>query len=201
VAWCRCRIKKALVLLCAAAFVASCTHSSPDDGNVNYSPSTSTANPDDSLIAVHNPADLAFVRDMLTHHRQARDLMASAGENTTNSDVLASAQQLTTAQQTENQALTAWLMQWGDDPYDYDGMDTLTPGMVNQATMNRLRSLQGLEFDRLWLQSVLAYHQGAMEMAQSEVAMGQNPDAVAMANSILSTRPSEIDRIRKLLGD
>jgi uncharacterized protein (DUF305 family) len=137
---------------------------------------------------------------MLTHHRQTRDLTASAAEGTTNSDVLASAQQMAAAQQTENQALIAWLMQWGDDPYDYDGMDTLTPGMVNQVTMTRLRSLQGVEFDKLWLQSVVAYQHGAMEMAQNEVKKGQNPDAIAMANSILSTRPAELDKLRQLLN-
>ena len=200
VACCRYRIDAALRVLGAAALVAACGNSPSGDNSVNYSPTTTAANDANSLTAVHDAADLAFVRNMLTHHRQARDLTAIAAQNTTNPDVLSIGQQLVTGQQTEILALTAWLTQWGDDAHDYEGMDALTPGMVNQATMNKLRTLRGADFDRLWLQSALAYHQGAVEMARNEVAQGQSSDPVAMANSILTTRPAEMDKIRKLLG-
>ena len=48
-------------------------------------------------------------------------------------------------------------------------------GMVDDATMIKLRSLKGAEFDTLWLQSMISHHQGAIEMADTEIADGQQP--------------------------
>ena len=50
-------------------------------------------------------------------------------------------------------------------------------GMVDEATMAKLETLKGAEFDTLWLQSMIGHHQGAIEMAKAELANGQNVDA------------------------
>ena len=76
-------------------------------------------------------------------------------------------------------------------------------GMVDEATMARLESLKGAEFDTLWLQSMIGHHQGAIEMAKAEVANGENVDAKGLANDIIDhaagrDRPDEADAGRRL---
>jgi uncharacterized protein (DUF305 family) len=122
--------------------------------------------------------------------------------NTTNPAVLALANQIASAQLAEIQVFKAWLVQW-DQPlapaqggHDAMGM----AGMVDQATMDRLKATQGPEFDKLWLQSMIAHHQGAIAMAQQEVAHGQNQDAISVANTIIGTQQAEIDKMKQLLG-
>jgi uncharacterized protein (DUF305 family) len=74
------------------------------------------------------------------------------------------------------------------------------PGMVDEATMARLTSLEGSEFDQLWLQSMIGHHQGAIEMAKTEIANGANVDAKSIAQNIVTTQQAEIDQMNQLLG-
>lgn len=63
----------------------------------------------------------------------------------------------------------------------------------------RLRNAEGTEFDRLFLEGMIQHHQGAIEMAEHELETGTNPDAMAMAESIVSAQQAEIDHMRELL--
>jgi uncharacterized protein (DUF305 family) len=47
---------------------------------------------------------------------------------------------------------------------------------------------------------MISHHQGAIEMAQAEVAHGQNPDTITMAKSIITDQQAEIDRMEQMLG-
>ena len=61
------------------------------------------------------------------------------------------------------------------------------------------RALQGADFDTLWLQSMIAHHQGAIDMANTEIASGQNPDAVGVAKSIVASQQAQIDQMNQML--
>lgn len=71
---------------------------------------------------------------------------------------------------------------------------------MDAATMTRLESLQGAEFDTLWLQSMIAHHEGAIAMAKTELADGTNPDAKALAQHIIDGQQAEIDQMKTMLG-
>jgi uncharacterized protein (DUF305 family) len=66
--------------------------------------------------------------------------------------------------------------------------------------MTKLESLQGAEFDTLWLQSMIAHHEGAIEMAQTEIASGANDDAKRLAQGIVTTQQGEITQMKQILG-
>jgi uncharacterized protein (DUF305 family) len=69
--------------------------------------------------------------------------------------------------------------------------------MVDEATMAKIQSLRGAEFDTLWLQSMISHHQGAIEMAKAEVANGQNEDVKRMAQTMIDTQQAEIAQMLK----
>ena len=73
-------------------------------------------------------------------------------------------------------------------------------GMVDDATMARLQTLKGEEFDTLWLESMISHHQGAIEMAKAEVANGQNVDVKGMAQTMVDTQQGEIGQMKQMLG-
>jgi uncharacterized protein (DUF305 family) len=120
--------------------------------------------------------------------------------NTANRQLIALAQKITGEQEPEMQAFTAWLLQWDQNPNADNAMHGTMPGMVDQATIDKLHTLNGPDFDKLWLQSMISHHQGAIEMAQAEIAHGQNPDAIGMAKSIITTQQAEIDQMKQMLG-
>ena len=66
--------------------------------------------------------------------------------------------------------------------------------------MAKLASLNGAEFDTLWLQSMIGHHQGAIEMAKAEIANGENVDAIGLAKTIVDTQQAEIDQMKQMLG-
>lgn len=47
---------------------------------------------------------------------------------------------------------------------------------------------------------MIAHHDGAVKMAQSEVTGGKNADAVTLAKSIVASQESEINDMRALLA-
>ena len=79
-----------------------------------------------------------------------------------------------------------------------DGMQM--PGMVDDGTMSKLESLKGAEFDTLWLQSMIGHHEGAIEMANTEIADGANADAKTLAQEIVTAQQAEIAQMKQMLG-
>ena len=73
------------------------------------------------------------------------------------------------------------------------------PGMMSDAQMQQLTDASGAEFDRLFLEMMIMHHQGAIEMANTEIAEGSNPEALALAESITTSQTAEITEMQQLL--
>jgi len=56
-----------------------------------------------------------------------------------------------------------------------------------------------MDFDRMWLTMMIVHHEGAIEMSQTELAEGVNPEARQLAESIIATQQAEIDEMRAML--
>ena len=73
------------------------------------------------------------------------------------------------------------------------------PGMTSDADMQQLAAASGTEFDRLFLQQMIVHHQGALEMADTEIAQGSNAAALALAQSIKTSQTAEISEMEQIL--
>ena len=73
-------------------------------------------------------------------------------------------------------------------------------GMMSPGDMDALTNAQGVEASRLFLTGMIRHHQGALTMAQDEIANGEFPDAIAMAKSILVSQQKEIDTMNQILA-
>ena len=162
--------------------------------------------------AAHNDADVMFAQMMIPHHSQAIEMsdMLLAKEGIPE-EVTALAEQIKAAQGPEITQLESWLEQWGE-PTDMPGMDMdegmdgmegmegmEMEGMMSEEDMQALSDAQGTDAARLFLEQMIAHHEGAVDMAQTEIEDGQFPDAVEMARTIVDTQQQEIDTMRQLL--
>jgi uncharacterized protein (DUF305 family) len=198
------RIAAALVALAAALFVSACGGSQPaSDEHAGHTQSETDQAPVISgEPAGFNDADVSFATNMVPHHQQAIELSALVPDRTTNPELLALASQIQAAQEPEIATMKAFLVQWneggesGHEGHDMAGME----GMVDAATMSRLESLNGAEFDTLWLESMIAHHEGAIGMAETELADGENVDAKGLAQHIIDGQQAEIDQMKTMLG-
>ncbi len=81
---------------------------------------------------------------------------------------------------------------------DHSGHDT--GGGMGMDT-GALAAASGAEFDRMFLTQMIAHHQGAVAMAETEIADGQNTDAIALAESIRDSQNAEIGEMQALLTE
>jgi uncharacterized protein (DUF305 family) len=187
--------------------VAGCssdTSDMPMDGHsMGASNSSSVPSTQADASAQFDDADVMFARMMYPHHAQAIEMAAMVEGRTDNPDVVALASAIEAAQQPEMERMTAWLAEWGQPApsSDMGEMDHGSgTGMMTQQDMDALTAATGPEFDRRWLTMMIEHHEGAIEMANSEIADGSNPDAQEMARTIVATQQQEIDTMRVLLG-
>lgn len=178
---------------------ASHDHSAHDHGTTSVTGSTA-ASP-------FNSVDVNFVTMMIPHHAQAVELSGLVDGRTTNAELITLAGNIKNAQQPEIDAMKTMLRSWGhgDDqaPGNGHGGHGEMAGMVDDATMAKLKTLSGADFDTLWLQSMIGHHQGAIEMAKTEIGRtggGVNHDAKELAQSIITGQQAEIDQMKGMLG-
>jgi uncharacterized protein (DUF305 family) len=186
----------------AGAFVAGCS------GNTGSSTGTGAAPTTASSPAVsgesYNDADIAFVQGMIPHHAGAVDMAQLAGDRASNAEVKELARRIEQAQGPEIEQMRGFLAAWGvpEQAEGTGGMDHGNmghSGMMSEEQVQALENAQGPEFDRMFLEMMIEHHDGAVEMAQTEVAEGQNPDAQALAQKIIGDQQAEIAEMQELL--
>jgi uncharacterized protein (DUF305 family) len=194
------RVAAVLAAVAAALFLSSCS-SPASDGHAGHEHS------DEPVItgqpAGYNADDVAFATNMIPHHQQAVDLSAMVPDRSTNAQLVALAKQISAAQEPEINVMKVFLVQWNENPdtnSGHSGHASSMQGMVGEATMTKLTSLNGAEFDTLWLESMISHHQGAIEMAKAEIANGDNVDAKTLAKNIVTTQEAEIGQMKQMLG-
>ena len=64
---------------------------------------------------------------------------------------------------------------------------------------NQLEAASGPEFDTMFLQMMIAHHEGAIADAQTELAEGSNPQAKELAQQIVDDQRAEIAQMQQLL--
>ncbi|KUI19763.1 DUF305 domain-containing protein [Mycobacterium sp. GA-1285] len=195
------RLAAVLVAFATTLMLASCTSAS--DGHTDQEHSDEPAI--SGQPAGYNADDVAFATNMIPHHEQAVELSALVPDRSTNPELKALAEQISKAQEPEIRTMQVLLVQWKENPDadtghgGHQGHGGAMEGMVDDATMAKLQTLSGPEFDTLWLQSMIAHHQGAIEMARAELANGENVDAKRLAQTIVDTQQAEIDQMNQML--
>lgn len=186
------RVAAVVAALGAAAAASACQHPSPGP---SAQPPTDTA-----VVSApdHDAADVAFLQNMLAHHQQGIAVSAMAAGRTGSAQLAAFAQRITSEQRTELDGFRAQLMQWEEPLAPSSG--TTPDGMVDQGTLDKLQTLRGADFDKLWLQTLIAHHRGAISMARTEIASGQSPDIISIAKSVAASQQAQIDEMNQMLG-
>ncbi|MDV7354097.1 DUF305 domain-containing protein [Rhodococcus oxybenzonivorans] len=192
----------------AALVLAGCGTDSSDPSSSGASPTSRSlsisAEAGSGAEAQFNDADITFLRGMYPHHAQAVQMAEMVDGRTDNAELLALAQRIEAAQAPEMDQITGLLGQAGDTAptsTGHEGMDHGSgAGMMSEDDMSTLMGMSGPEFDRMWLTMMIEHHEGAVEMADTELAEGENPDAKQLATGIVSAQQREIAEMQAMLG-
>lgn len=189
--------------LLVAVSLAGCARADSEPSTA--APATPAATTEAQVSEQHNDADTTFAQMMIVHHEGAIEMAELATERAENPDVVALAERIAQAQGPEIEEMTTWLNAWGEDvePMDHGGMDMNgmdMNGMSQEEMMTHLEGLSGEEFDAAFLEGMIAHHEGAVEMAETELADGENPEALALAEKIIADQEAEITEMEELLS-
>ena len=147
-----------------------------------------------------NDQDVMFAQMMVPHHQQAVEMsdmiLAKEDIDTQVTDI---AQIIKDEQEPEIQQMEGWLEDW-DASAEMGGMDEGMSGMMSDEEMGDLDAASGEEASRLFLEQMTEHHNGAIEMAQTELDEGEYPDAVELAQTIIDAQQAEIDEMQGILA-
>lgn len=189
----------ATTLAAAIALTGCSAGSGGSTPGMNHGSSGMSSSSGPAAAGDHNPADTTFAQSMIPHHTQAvqmSDMMLAKKD--VPAAVTALAGRIKAAQGPEIEKMTGWLKGWNETATMSAG-HSMT-GMMGDEDMKKLDAAPGPEAAKLFLTQMIAHHQGAVMMAQTESTDGKNGDAIALSKDIVMAQEAEIKEMKDLLG-
>ena len=154
-----------------------------------------------SQDAAFNAEDEMFISMMMVHHQQAVEMSETLlGKDNVPQEVSDLATEIKDAQAPE----IATLDKWQDELGLKEGMNHAMggeDGMVSSENLEKLAKAPGDQAGVLYLEQMIAHHEGAVKMAQEEVSAGKFQPAVDMAKDIVAVQDKEIALMKSLLAN
>ncbi|MEX0341010.1 MAG: DUF305 domain-containing protein [Erythrobacter sp.] len=156
-----------------------------------------------------SPADVRFMQDMIAHHQQAVEMAALVEGRSNHPDLVAIAGRIDASQADEIRFMRDWLTERGQPTamQHHAGMDHAAHhakmGMATPAQMAELATLEGSEFDRLFLQLMVRHHEGAIDMVKDlhdQPGTAYDPVMYEFTNDVVKEQEAEIERMNRVFA-
>jgi len=164
-----------------------------------------------------NSAEAGFARDMSMHHQQAVEMSFLIRQNSDDQDINAFAYDILNTQATQRGMMRGWLQLWDVPQYQSDppmqwtnnmdtnqvtsGTSTRMAGMATDAEMRQLANTTGEAAEELFLELMIEYHIGGVDMAQAVLKQSDHPVVTRLAETMVSGQEVEINYMRDLLSE
>ena len=169
-------------------------------------------------------AEAGFARDMQVHHGQAVEMALLVRDRSDDPEIRLLALDIATAQAQQQGQMFAWLAMWGlpqtssepemdwlsrpviDGSAGHEGHGGHTagesmPGVATFENMQALESATGVEAERIFLELMIAHHQGGVEMAEAVLARSTQKQVTTLANGMVMLQSKELAYMAELLAD
>lgn len=178
---------------------AASASSSDEHGGHGMSGTSASRSGDATAASDRNDADVMFAQMMLPHHQQAVELSdVMLGKSGVDPRITSLAQQIKAAQGPEITTMQGWLQEWGAPATMPAGQAHSMDGMVAEADVQALRDADGARADDLFLSQMIGHHEGAVAMAEDELADGRNAQATHLAQQVIDSQTAEIATMKSL---
>jgi uncharacterized protein (DUF305 family) len=196
----------ALVLVAILGLLISCANSgsgedqgstgSEDDMKEMNHGSGSTHGASDMLMENGEYSDERFIDAMVPHHQGAIEMAQVALENAEHPEILALAEDVVSAQETEIERLKAIKQeQFGKSEVAMDMMSAEEmEGMGMTMAPQELANQE--PFEKAFIDNMIPHHESAIEMAQVALEQSENPKIREIAGAIVDAQEREIEQMR-----
>jgi uncharacterized protein (DUF305 family) len=152
-----------------------------------------------------NEADVRFMQKMIPHHQQALEMTALVKDRASSEQLRSLAERIDAAQGPEISAMQSWLRDKGRSTagsghgHAGHGAAEQMPGMATPEQMAKLKAASGKDFERLFLELMIAHHRGALAMASEALKSGADVIARRTAMDVSMSQSAEIRRMQDML--
>lgn len=133
---------------------------------------------------------LHFLDELTMHHKDGMDMAQMAGERAAHPELQEAAKKMAEDQQREINEMQSWRKAWYPDAKEYKSR---APGM----NMEKMKSLQGNEFDLAFLDSMLIHHPGAIYLGIEAMSRSNRNEVKKMAEHMTKMQKQELEQLRK----
>ncbi len=183
----------------------------PGESSKNLDAEAATAIADSS----YTKADVSFLQGMIVHHQQAIVMSSLAPKRTNNQTILDLALRIDVSQEDEINFMESWLKDRNENVPNVNGMDGMHEmhqmdkkhmhldmvGMATPEQLEDLRNSESTDFDRLFLQLMIAHHDGALVMVKDlKGFVGSTYDPVLneFVSDLVNDQGVEIERMNAI---
>lgn len=205
------RVATALLVASLATTVAGCVTAPPAaPGTAATTRPTATEPTPGPARNAFNSVDVMFLQMTLDQHAAAAELTRLATARSTDAEVRMLAAAIEVTQADEARTMSGWLAGWGQpttpDPGasgahgrhgDHDGHDALRGSTA--ADIALLAGSPADEFDRTFLNILIAHQHNAVELARMARDAGSDPQVRDLAELIDRSRTAQISQMLTML--
>jgi uncharacterized protein (DUF305 family) len=158
--------------------------------------------------------EAGFARDMQVHHAQAVQMAFMMRDKISDPVLRSITFDIITTQQQQSGQMAAWLQAWhlpptgsqrpmawmaGHHSGGTTAVPAVMPGMATEAQLKQLQEATGPGAERLFLQLMIAHHEGGIEMADAVLASTVQPEVRQLASAIATSQRAEIEQMTQML--
>lgn len=158
---------------------------------------TSQATPTPTSTVDIGP-DAMFFQMMIPHHQQAIDMSTLALTQSENQELKDLAKSIIDAQTKEIEDMQSWLKDAGVSAEGIGHVGHGMTGMLTDEEFNALKNAKGSDFDKLWLQGMIAHHDGAIQMVDM-IDNSPVKDTQDFGLNVKSAQTAEIRQMQEML--
>lgn len=173
-------------------------------------------------IPAEGSADVGFARDMQAHHAQAVEMALLVRERSDDPELRQVALDIELTQQQQQGQMYGWLQVWGlpqassappmawADGHGHGGDGAgepgageqgAMPGMATPEQLAELSAADGVVAERLFLDLMIAHHEGGVAMARDALELAEQPAVRRLAQAVVDSQTAEIAVLRALQAD
>ena len=164
---------------------------------------------------VPGPASVeaGFSRAMQVHHNQGVELAMIVRDASEDQEIRLMAYDMAVTQAQQSGQMYGWLAVWGVPQssaadlmawmgeHEHATADGTMPGLATAEQLAQLRAATGVEAERIFLELMIAHHQGAVAMAEAALELGVTDEVAVLAESIVESQTTEMAHMRELLAE
>ncbi|MGH8167258.1 MAG: DUF305 domain-containing protein, partial [Woeseiaceae bacterium] len=155
----------------------------------------------------HSPADVGFLHDMIPHHHQAVQMAALVADRTNRPELIEVAGRIDASQEDEIAFMQKWLRGRGEPAPEPGAQEAhhsghAIAGMATPEQLEELERADGAAFDRLFLELMIAHHEGAVTMVEElleQPGSAYDPLLFEFTTDVTNDQTVEIERMHALL--